>query len=96
MYLGEPNICLHQLDVQETNVSIPQFYRVSNSSLDAGLRMDGPPALDLWDVVIEVLHSTKKTKRPIRLVPGNWCGTGNHSSNKTKHQNTNCKEQPRC
>ena len=27
-------------------------------SLDAGLRMDGIPALDLWDVVIEVLHSS--------------------------------------
>ena len=26
-------------------------------SLDAGLRMDGLTALDLWDVVIEVLHS---------------------------------------
>ena len=34
-------------------------------SLDAGLRMDGPPALDLWDVVIEVLRSTNNTKRPI-------------------------------
>ena len=28
------------------------------TSLDAGLRMDGIPALDLWDVVIEVLHSS--------------------------------------
>ena len=27
-------------------------------SLDAGLRMDGLPALDLWDMVIEVLRST--------------------------------------
>ena len=27
-------------------------------SLDAGLRMDGIPALDLWDLVIEVLHSS--------------------------------------
>ena len=27
-------------------------------SLDAGLRMDGIPALDLWDLVIEVLRST--------------------------------------
>ena len=53
-------------------------------SLDAGLRMDGLLALDLWDVVIEVLPSTNNTKRPIRLAPGNWCGTGNHSSNKTK------------
>ena len=26
--------------------------------LDAGLRMDGIPALDLWDLVAEVLHSS--------------------------------------
>ena len=30
-------------------------------SLDAGLRMDGLLALDLWDVVIEVLCSTNST-----------------------------------
>ena len=33
-------------------------------SLDAGLRMDGIPALDLWDVVIEELSSTNSTKTP--------------------------------
>ena len=27
-------------------------------SLEAGLRMDGIPALDLWDLVLEVLHSS--------------------------------------
>ena len=27
-------------------------------SLDAGLCMDGIPALDLWDLVIEVFHSS--------------------------------------
>ena len=27
-------------------------------SLDAGLRMDGIPALDLWDLVIEEFHSS--------------------------------------
>ena len=53
-------------------------------SLDARLRMDGLLALDRWDVVIEVLHSTNNTKRLVRLAPGNGCGTGNHSSNKTK------------
>ena len=53
-------------------------------SLDAGLRMDGLPALDLWDVVIEGSRSTNNTKRPIRQAPGNWCGIGSHSSNKTK------------
>ena len=30
--------------------------------LDAGLRMDGIPALDLWDLTIEVLHSKFKSK----------------------------------
>ena len=38
-------------------------------SLYAGLRMDGIPALDLWDVEIEVLHSSNedavKSKAPI-------------------------------
>ena len=53
-------------------------------SLDAGPRMDVLLALDLWDLVIEVLHSTNNTQRPNRPAPGNWCGTGNHSSNKTR------------
>ena len=28
------------------------------NSMDAGLSMDGVPALDLWDLVIEVFHSS--------------------------------------
>ena len=39
--------------------------------LDAGLRMDGLPALDLWDVVIEVLCSTISTKTPTNPASGN-------------------------
>ena len=36
-------------------------------SLDAGLRMDGIPALDLWDVVIDVFHSVpNNTEGPKR------------------------------
>ena len=31
-------------------------------SLDAGLRIDGLSALDLWDTVIEVLRSSKSTE----------------------------------
>ena len=50
--------------------------------------MDGFLALVLWDVVIEVLRSTNNTKRPIRQAPGHWCGTGNHSSNKSKTTTT--------
>ena len=33
-------------------------------SLDAGLRMDGILALDLWNVVIDVLRSTNNTVKP--------------------------------
>ena len=35
-------------------------------SLDAGLRMDGILAFDLWDVVIEVLRSSKNTHQAVR------------------------------
>ena len=43
-------------------------------SLDAGLRMDGIPALDLWDVVIEVLHSSNNKKSSIQEASGNRSG----------------------
>ena len=33
-------------------------------SLDAGLRMDGIPALSLWDLVIEVFHSSTNKMDP--------------------------------
>ena len=54
MYLQESNIRSHMLDVQEAN-----FHSSTESdvvSLDAGLRMDGILALDLWDLVVEVSH----------------------------------------
>ena len=54
--------------------------------MPAGPRMDGLLALDLWDVVIEVLRSTTNSKRPIRPAPGYWRGTPNHSSNRTKNK----------
>ena len=52
-------------------------------SLDAGLRMDGIPALDLWDLVVEVFHSSpnqlNKTKDQVR---------GNSSRNTTSNKHT--------
>ena len=52
--------------------------------LDAGLRMDGNPALDLWDLVIEVFHSSpnqlKKSKGHVR---------GNSYHIKQAHPNQN-------
>ena len=53
-------------------------------SLDAGLRMDGLPALDLWEVVIEVLRSSNVTKPPTDPSSGNRCETGNRSRNTPK------------
>ena len=42
-------------------------------SLDAGLRMDGIPALDLWDLVAEVFHSsTNQLNNSKGQVQGNW------------------------
>ena len=48
-------------------------------SLDAGLRLDGIPALDLWDLIVEVLQYTNqshkeqgdvlKNKREVRSPP---------------------------
>ena len=50
-------------------------------SLDAGLRMDGLLAVDLWDVVIEVLLSTSSAETPTNPASGNRCETGNCSRN---------------
>ena len=53
-------------------------------SLDAGLRMDGLFALDLWDTVIEVLSSTNNTARKGIPAQGDLRGTGDHAINKNK------------
>ena len=36
-------------------------------SLDAGLRMDGIPALDLWDLVTEVFHYSPTNQRKPKI-----------------------------
>ena len=41
-------------------------------SLDACLRMDGIPALDLWDSVIEIYHSTPNKTNKIKDVREPW------------------------
>ena len=57
-------------------------------SLHAGLRMDGLPALDLWDVVIEVSRSLKSTESPTHQAARN-CSRNHKSKNQTK-------VKPRC
>ena len=57
-------------------------------SLDAGSRMDGIPALDLWDLVIEVfLSSPNQLKKSKRRVQGNLLRdtpSNKHTDNQTK------------
>ena len=59
-------------------------------SLDAGLRMAGIPALDLWDSVIEVFHSSPnktnkspRCERATRNPAGNL--TAKHATTDSKH-----------
>ena len=62
---------------KQTSVSHSSF-EAEVISLDAGLRMDGISALDLWDLVIEAFHSspnqTNKTK-DVREPRGNLSAT---------------------
>ena len=52
------------LDVQETNCCLHSSAESEIISLDAGLRMDGLPAHDLWDILIEILRSTNNNVQP--------------------------------
>ena len=40
-----------------------QFNRIRNHFLDAGLRLDGIPALDLWDLIVAVLENTNQSNK---------------------------------
>ena len=80
VYLWKPNIwhpiswmCKKQTSVSHSST----VWEII--SLDAGLRMDGSRALDLRDVVIEVLRSTDNTAKQCRQAHGNLCTAGNHS-----------------
>ena len=63
MYLWKQNICPSQLDGCARN---KHRFRTESEviSLDAGPRMDGSFALDLWDIVIEFLRTTKDNIQP--------------------------------
>ena len=58
-------------------------------SFDAGLRMDGNPALTLWDLVIEIFHSVpNKIEQPKEELPGRPAeGYQAHNLIQFKHTN---------
>ena len=52
----------NKLDVQETNCRFAQFQQNLKSSLwTTGLRLDGLPALELWDLIVSVFGSVTQT-----------------------------------
>ena len=66
------------------HTSVSRSYTESEViSLDAGLRMDGLFALDLWDVVMEALRSSNSTKPPTNPAAGN-CSRNNKSNPKQR------------
>ena len=67
--LWNSNVRSFLLDVQETSVSIPQFYRIRNHFVGRWT-VNGwfSRTVDLWYLVIEVLHFSIN-----QLVQGNLC-----------------------
>ena len=66
MYLRKSNMCYHKLDVQEANVSVSRFYRISNCFLGCWCANGRNSHSRSWDVVIEVLRSSKNTHQAVR------------------------------
>ena len=53
-------ICSNKLDVQETNTVSHSSTESEIISLDTGLRLDGLPALELWDLIVSVLGNVSR------------------------------------
>ena len=56
MHFRKSNFCSNELDVQEAKAVSHSSTKSEVIFLDAGLRMDGITALDMWDLVFEGLH----------------------------------------
>ena len=60
MYLWKSNVYSHKLDVQEANVSVSQWVATDSEiiSLEVGFANGRYFSFDLWNVVLELLHSS--------------------------------------
>ena len=56
-------ICFNKLDVQEQTAVSHSSTESEIISLDAGLRLDGIPALNLWDLIVSVLGNTNQSHK---------------------------------
>ena len=84
VYLWKSHVCSQKLSDSHSSTEFEII------SLDAGVRMDGIPALDLWDLVIEVLHSSSnRSKKSKENVTGNLL----HDTSPRKQTNTQTEAQ---
>ena len=71
MHFWKSYICSNKLDVQETNCVSHSSTESEIISLDTGLRLDGLPALELWDLIVSVFGSVSqisdRTGRPVDI-----------------------------
>ena len=56
VHFGKSYICSNKLDVQETNFSFTQFNRIRNHFFGCRIEVGWYTALDLWDLIVAVLH----------------------------------------
>ena len=71
MHFRKSHLCTDQLHVQEATSVSHSSTEAEIMSLDAGLRMDGIPALTLWDLVIDIFHSEpNKIEQPEEELQG--------------------------
>ena len=60
MRFWESYICSNELDVQERTAVSHSSTESEIISLDTGLRLDGLPALELWDLIVSVLGNVSR------------------------------------
>ena len=51
---GAEHLCAHQMVLREARINIEFIDGIRLISLDAALRVEGIPSLELWDTVIDV------------------------------------------
>ena len=82
MHFRKSHVRANKLDVQETDFSFTQIHGSWTNSLDTGLRMDGIPALDLWNwwKKCSILPKTNSVKPKFHLYWETCCVTPHQTS----------------
>ena len=71
MHIRKSYVCSNQLDVKETNFISHNSTESEIISLDAGLRLDGVPALDLWDSIVFCSGKHDSDYKVVSVLHGN-------------------------